>query len=426
MESKTEKEKNILFISQELPYKNVPHAGGKTFYYYLSRLIKYYDITLISFCRPDEEGKVGELLELGIEEIHVIPIENSVGGLAKMTRRLLRILRYLLSSENALFHAGSEAIEMKKKINFVSNRDRRFNIIQLEWTSSLVFLDEIRRVFPNIPIVSSLHDFNAIALDRRLTAESNPWRRHLYKKQQEFEIEKIKQCDLVLMHSPADASRVIKAGAAGDKVHWLCPYYTNLDGCALRADKPREKNKTMQLLFFGAMWREENWRSIIEFITNVLYPLRTQGHDIRLTVLGADPPPQLLRFNDANAVHVKGYVDDIKPFFANADLFVAPLIMGGGIKVKVLEAMSAGLPVLGNEIAMEGIDARPGAECFYARNWTEWRKALVNLFSERKYLSRVGESGMLFVQYQFDLEKSFIELLSSYDKHLNGYYVLGG
>lgn len=416
--SKSQEKLRILMISQELPYKNVRHAGGKTFYYCLTRLAEEANITLLSFCDVDEIMKAEELRGIGLTDVHIVPVNKNATGAAKVVRRLRRIIWILSQPESAVFHGPGEWAAMVNKLELVSNRISHFDIIQFEWTSSLAFINEATRLFPGARKIASLHDFNTVALERRMAVERSPWRRYLYRKQQDFEVKKIKQCDLVLVHSPADVNRLTSAGVAGHKVQWLCPYYTDLEGCTLKAGITQGSKDALHLLFFGAMYRKENWKSVIEFIVNVLHPLREQGYDIRFTVLGADPPPHLLRFHDGKSIKILGYVEEIKPFFARANVFVAPLVLGGGIKVKVLEAMSAGLPIIGNDIAMEGIDAQPNIEYIHAGDWEEWREVLKDLYLNREMIPRIGAAGLKFVKNRFNINISYERLISLYSNFI--------
>ena len=135
-------------------------------------------------------------------------------------------------------------------------------------------------------------------------------------------------------------------GMNEEKIQWLVPYYSNMSGCA-------RKSNNRDILFFGAMSRPENYLSAIWFIENVM-PL-LNDLDVRFVIVGSKPPEELKRFKSDRIV-ITGFVNDTLPYFESSMCLVAPLVLGAGIKVKILEAMSSGIPVLTNDIGIEGIE----------------------------------------------------------------------
>lgn len=107
--------------------------------------------------------------------------------------------------------------------------------------------------------------------------------------------------------------------------------------------------------FFGAMFRPENYTAVEWFLDNVWENIKKEGFVFEIA--GEGLPLHLKdRISAIEGVTYLGFVENLETFVTQCDLFVAPLKSGAGIKFKVLQAISAGRPVLGSEIAFEGID----------------------------------------------------------------------
>ena len=103
--------------------------------------------------------------------------------------------------------------------------------------------------------------------------------------------------------------------------------------------------------------------SVLWFLDHVWPRIQLECPASRFVVAGAQPPPEL-RDRAGTAVVVTGWVDDLGSLYAEADVFVAPLILGAGLKFKVPQAMVYGLPVVATPIAAEGIVEHSGASRF--------------------------------------------------------------
>ena len=110
------------------------------------------------------------------------------------------------------------------------------------------------------------------------------------------------------------------------------------------------------LVFFGNMKRSENHWSIIWFILFHFMNLKKEKKDLNLWVLGLQPRRSLkLLERFVGGLHVVGAVDDPVPAFVEADLNIAPLLYGAGVKIKVLQMLDAGAKVVATEVGAEGI-----------------------------------------------------------------------
>ena len=151
------------------------------------------------------------------------------------------------------------------------------------------------------------------------------------------------------------------------------------NGVAASTAKPVAKIKG-RLIFTGNMDFPPNYESALWFIDKV-FPLLQQRWETRLVIAGANPVKELLaRANER--IEVTGYVDDLKKEIARSELYVAPLICGGGFKNKVVEAIASGTFVIGTSLATEFLSAE-ARDCIpTADSPNELAELILNYFDE--------------------------------------------
>jgi len=156
------------------------------------------------------------------------------------------------------------------------------------------------------------------------------------------------------------------------------------------------------ILFWGAMYRAENYDAAIWFIDNVM-PL-LEDTDIRFIVAG-NRPPEILKSRKNDRIIITGFVEDETPYFSNSLCFVSPLLTGAGIKVKIIEALSARIPVLTNSIGIEGIPAVDGESYYFCDTAEDYNKIIRNLLKHDCFDITDGQEKLL--KKYFDLNSSF-------------------
>ena len=142
------------------------------------------------------------------------------------------------------------------------------------------------------------------------------------------------------------------------------------------------------MLFYGAMARPENYKSAIWFIENVM-PLLSDL-DVRFVIVGARPDKSLLTYA-SDKVEITGFMDKVDPYFERCLCLVAPLVLGAGVKVKILEAMSSGIPVVTNHIGIEGIYAENGKHYIHCEAPEEYAECIHKLVNDIKKQHLLGE-----------------------------------
>ena len=121
-----------------------------------------------------------------------------------------------------------------------------------------------------------------------------------------------------------------------------------------------------RILFVGWMAYHANVKAAVDFTRNVWPGIRERFPEWRLTLAGLDPAPAVLALRSEANVEVTGTVEDIRPYYGEAIAAIVPLRVGGGTRLKILEAMAAGVPVVSTPLGAEGLAVSPGADILIA------------------------------------------------------------
>lgn len=174
----------------------------------------------------------------------------------------------------------------------------------------------------------------------------------------------------IIVQSPLDKKMLVERfNLNPDKITLLNPY---LSPFLKNISKNRLNIENGSILFWGAMDRKENYLSIQYFVNKVFLRLISDYKFLKLYIVGSNPNRSLLKLAEKypKNIIVTGFIDDPSIFFEKAHIGIAPLILGAGIKVKVLEMLSVGIPVIVSPIGAEGIEDKnlrvlPSVENFY-------------------------------------------------------------
>jgi glycosyltransferase involved in cell wall biosynthesis len=125
-------------------------------------------------------------------------------------------------------------------------------------------------------------------------------------------------------------------------------------------------------------------RDAVEFFARSILPhIRAKYPQVKFIVAGRNPPPQFVaQFSSDPGIEFTGTVADMRPYLANATVVVVPLRIGGGTRIKILEACAAGKPVVSTTIGAEGLDVVPGREILVADAPTDFANLVVRLLDD--------------------------------------------
>lgn len=376
----------ILWISLNAAYDKVPHAGGKTENYYQKGLKKeYVDLRVLTFALESERAKM---------DLDDYKIENDIKYYPDDFSRILKMIDTYFYSMKAIKRYKKEGYEP--------------DIIILQWTQMAFLIGYIKKYYPNAKYIVVEEDVAFLSYKRFADYHKNIFKKIIYKfiyvAVKFLELRSIKKSDKTICSNKKDTKLLLDAGISPEIVTNWIPYYQDLSSMDYVGDKN-------DIVFYGAMGRPENHMSALWFIEHVM-PL-IQHLDVRFTVIGGGAQDSL-RAHESDKVKVLGYVEELEPYFCSSLCLAAPLVLGAGIKVKVLEGMSAGLPVVTNEIGIEGIDAVDGQDYIYAEKPEEYAEAIEKLLNNKEYRMAMSASAKDFLAKEFNLEtnmKMFIDLI---------------
>ena len=156
-----------------------------------------------------------------------------------------------------------------------------------------------------------------------------------------------------------------------------------------------------QLVFTGPFRYRANYEAMRWFVGDVFPKILSQIPEVRLLITGDHANLPLPSFRN---VTLTGYVEDIKSLIASSWISIAPLLSGGGTRLKILEAMAIGTPVIATSKGAEGLDSMPGKHLLLADSADAFADQVVNVLKNRELRDRLAVNGRQFVKEKYNWE----------------------
>lgn len=151
------------------------------------------------------------------------------------------------------------------------------------------------------------------------------------------------------------------------------------------------------VVFTGALGYAPNADGVRWLLDAVWPHLESELPGVRLRVVGKDPPAELTRRAAPGRVEFTGYVDDVRPHMRGASVFACPLRIGGGTRLKILDAMALGLPVVSTTVGAEGLAVTDHADIELADYAPDFAKAIARLVREPERARTLAGAGRKLV-----------------------------
>ncbi len=225
-----------------------------------------------------------------------------------------------------------------------------------------------------------------------------------------FEREMCQMADCVVAVSPEDAD-ALRGFRADGRIHIVpngifVDQYTQSDG-----DITLETNA---LVFTGKMDYRPNVDAMLWFTDAILPKIQKTVSAPHLYIVGQQPHPRLAPLHDNPTITITGWVDSVKPYLQAADVYIAPLRMGSGTRLKLLEAMASGCAVVATSAAAAGLLSETKNAMIITDTESEMVKAIVNLLQNPSHRRELGEQARHTVRQHYDWQVLIPRLLAAY------------
>ena len=386
----------VLWLSQNLPYP--PKTGVLQRNYNLIREASTFaEVHLVAIVKQnilptyDEQVAARELKKLcaSVTSVH-LPIEQSKPlflwvVLKSLFTKLPFTANWALSSE---LRRAIEAAAAKGPYDMVF-----FDTISLAPYRDLV---------NGSPTALNHHNIESHLLERRVDYESNALRRFYLglegRKLREYEAAVAGTFDTNLVVSRLD----------GDRLREICPSVSTavlangVDVGYFRRQSPLSAVEPGHLIMVSGMNWFPNRDAVLHMAESVWPELSKRLPDARLTIVGASPPQQILDLAARDRrVTATGFVDDVRPYMERAQVYLCPMRDGGGTRLKILDALAMGVPIVATQMALEGIDVVPETDVLVANEPAEFVRQIERLVGDQALWTTLHSNGRSFVEQHF-------------------------
>jgi polysaccharide biosynthesis protein PslH len=361
----------VLILLPSAPRRDSVHGGGRVQAQFLSQITSRHEVAVVCFRDEGDPGSDPYFVE------RCAVLEEVVRPASIRTSRVRRYLQIVgtFARLRPLWVHDWSARSFSHKVNEVVSAFRP-DIIQYESHVMAQYLTDVedgdaRRVLVqhepgtrSSPYLQGLAPFVGRLAHR---IEKMAWRR--------YETAVYRRVDAVVVFTDADR-RIVGTAAGPTPVHVIAPG-------TIVPDHPLDPAGRWppSLVFVGNFIHPPNVDAARRLIGTILPAVRERIPDVTLFVVGDRPPNDLVRESRGDVV-VTGRVEDITPYLDAAAVVVAPMHLGGGMRIKVLEALAAGKAVVATPLAVEGLAVSDGREVSVAGDDRQFAERVVELLTD--------------------------------------------
>ncbi len=381
----------ILIIEEEFPY---PLNSGKRLrtVNLTKALSKLDEVTYLAYGVQESESFQG-MKSIGVNPVAVPPIDRRQQGLRfywKLLANLLSPLPYIVTSHFSRAFQNAVHDQLNKT---------DFDVVIAEWTPYAIFIREV--VSARKIIVA--HNIEASIWRRYYENERNPFRR-AYIALQSSKVTHFERQAFTWVDGATAVSRAEADVIRGFNVPYDVAVIDN--GVDLSYFRPGQAvPRPHSLVFTGAMDWRPNQDAVLYFVQRVLPLIRKQISDVTFVIVGRQPPERVRALAGARGVTVTGTVEDVRPYIDQAALYVVPLRIGGGSRLKILEAMAMQKPVISTSIGAEGLRVSDKENILLYEDAPTFAEGVIRLLQDEEEQRRLAAAGRALVEREYGWEQ---------------------
>ncbi len=375
----------------------------------------------VSGGKMDMYGRLKALRALGVRLVVVMTVKEEAAERARILKELLGLdACYVLPRCSTLF----QALHPVWPFQIASRRGKRWAQLaaDLAGQSFALVLAEGTYVLPmsaalaeglGAPLWHRLHNLESRYFLSLATSEAAPWKKAFFF----LEALRFRRLEPRLLQLgrnlciSTEEVRELAARFPGSRTCWLPPALSQFPaaGVTYRPGPGR------RFLITGSLALADTWEGVRWFTGQIWPRLRRDLPDAVLVIAGRRPPPAAAAWlAQVPGVETQYDVPDMAPLFRAADIYVSPVRHGAGVKMKTVEALSYGLPVVATPVAAQGCGLEHGRHLLIAAGDEEFRRKCLYLAEDAVRRKTLGTQGRAYVQEAFDQEAHLEGLLHTW------------
>jgi len=380
---------HVLIVDEEVPY---PLNTGKRLrsYNLLKRLQEQHQITYVCYGSGEEVLPDCPNVSLLILKSPILK-QSGIRFYLALLKNLLSPLPYVVERHKSML--------MQLTVEKILKQGG-IDLVHCEWTP---YSENIKMLLGDFPTVLSAHNVEAQIWQRYYETESNQLKK-LYIK---LKWQKMLNYEKMMSSLYSQVAVVSEPDQAVFVNHYECKKVTVVaNGVDEKYFYPTpSKMKANSMVFTGSMDWRPNQDGVRYFIEEIFPIIKKRIHDATFTVVGRKPPQWLVALAErTEGVVVTGTVDDVRPYISESMLYVVPLRVGGGSRLKILEAMAMEKVVLSTSVGAEGLDVSDGKDIILKDRAQDFADAACEILKNPGQFNQYEKVGreLILVSYTWD------------------------
>ena len=404
----------LLMLMPRAPFP-ADHGTALRNFYLMKWLGAQHDVTVLAYGDPDSRN-AKEALEAHARDVHLVPFSH---------RSFAQRLVGLVTSPEPDLAKRLWSYPFVDRLRCLL-AEQSFDIVQIEGLEMFSLWASVSSRRQGAGPIIVLDEHNAeYALQesaRAISRQQGHWVGALYSSIQTQRLAGYERDACRSAHGVVTVSRDDAAALTA-----LCPTISptilpnGVDTALFHRQRSETDGRTV--FFIGKMDYRPNVDAV-EWFCHTAWPLVRQARpDARFRIVGRDPTARVVSLGQVPGVEVVGEVPDERPEFEQADVLVVPMRMGSGVRLKVLQSMAMGVPLVSTSLGMAGIPAQPGREYLLADSVTDFARSVLRVLSDSALRTTLRQSARELVCQDFDwqvivprLESFYATLVEARDK----------
>ena len=382
----------VLFLTYDIPYPLI--SGGKIRAYYLIKnLAKNHQITLFSYYRDEEQKQYIPELKKYCQEIFLFKRRPPWSW-----QNILRWMTRILPFPSATYYSQELEKALVKEL-----KAGGYDLVHFESFYPALYLPLAKKLGAKTLMGNENVEWQIYNRFAERKFFFLKWFLKLEVLRMRCYEEKLwKQADINITLSKNDAEVIGKVSKR------KCPVIPNgVDVNSFKTVKPSGEGKT--IIFVGTLIYQANNDAMKYFLKEIYPEIKRQTPGVKFILVSWHKPEWLEKYlTDSSIKFIQDKETPVGDFFAKADVLVAPMRIASGTRIKILEAMAAGLPVVTTSLGIEGIEAKE--EVVIADEPEDFANEVVKLLGDKKRRQELGKTGRALVEKLYDWEKISQEL----------------